>query len=231
MQTFDRFTGQKQRQTMMFAVLLSFLAHLATGGSLSLIPVTPPQKNFVKVKMRVAEVEKPVVDEAPPPPPPLPKKPKLKKETPAPNQQAKSNTPATEVPIQGLTKDSLSPTGTMAAPIGNTLMTEDTGKRLKEVAPIQGDLSAPAKLIASTMKAPPYTDEALDAGLEGSFIVDVYVNLDGSVREAELRKKIGYGMDKRVIDAVRASQFVPRKNKLGVAEDGWTELKVTLILP
>jgi hypothetical protein len=59
-------------------------------------------------------------------------------------------------------------------------MVEDTGKRLKDVEALRGDMSAPAKLISNTLKTPPYTDEALDAVLEGSFVVDVYVNLDSS---------------------------------------------------
>jgi outer membrane biosynthesis protein TonB len=110
-------------------------------------------------------------------------------------------------------------------------MVEDSGKRLKDVEALRGDMSAPAKLIASTMVTPPYTEEALDALIQGSFIVDVYVGLDGTVREAELRKKIGYGMDVRVIDAVKGSKFIPRKNRFGVDEEGWTELKFTLVIP
>lgn len=164
--------------------------------------------------------------------PPKPKqKEKPKPQNVAPNTQVTPDTPTTETPIQGLTKDSLSDQGTMAAPIGNTLMKEDEGKRLEQVEALRGDMSAPARLIANTLTAPPYTDEALDAVLEGSFIVDVFVNLDGTVRDAELRKKIGYGMDNRVLDAVRASRFTPRKNRFGVAEEGWTELKFTLVIP
>jgi TonB family protein len=186
------------------------------------------------VRVRVAEpavVQEPIKETPPPPPPPRRKEPRPQTPTATPNQVLKTEASPTTLPIQGLTKDSLSPGGTMAAPIGNTLMTGDTGKREKEVQPLQGDLSAPARLIANSMVTPPYTDEALDAMVEGSFIVDVYVNLDGSVRDVELRRKIGYGMDARVLTAVKGAKFIPRKNRLGVLEEGWTELKFTLVIP
>jgi TonB family protein len=164
--------------------------------------------------------------------PPKPKqKEKPKPQNIAPNTQVTSDVPKTDMPVQGLTKDSLSDQGTMAAPVGNTLMKEDEGKRLEQVDALRGDMSAPARLIAQTLAAPPYTEEALDAVIEGSFIVDVFVNLDGTVRDVELRKKIGYGMDSRVLAAVSAAKFIPRKNKFGVSEEGWTELKFTLVIP
>jgi protein TonB len=211
-----------------YAVIASVLAHLLTAGGLKLIESRPVPSKPQPIKIRVAE--SPVKEPAPTPPKPLKKEPPPKP-LPTPNEKASPEKPTTETPVQGLTKDSLSATGTMAAPVGNTLMTEDKGQRLSDVAALKGDQSAPAKLIVSSLAPPPYTDEALDAALEGSFIVDVFVNLDGSVREAELRKKIGYGMDPRVLSAVRSSRFTPRKNRFGVAEEGWTELKFTLVIP
>ncbi len=207
------------------AITLSIVVHFMTANALNILTTRPQKIDFQPVKVRIAE---PVPKEIPPPPK---KKEPPKKQTAAPNQQVAPQAPVTDVPIQGVTKDSLSTEGTMAAPVGNTLMVEDSGKRLKDVEALRGDMSAPAKLIASTMVTPPYTEEALDALIQGSFIVDVYVGLDGTVREAELRKKIGYGMDVRVIDAVKGSKFIPRKNRFGVDEEGWTELKFTLVIP
>jgi outer membrane biosynthesis protein TonB len=211
-----------------YAVIGSVLAHLLTAGGLNLIENRPAQITPTPIKVRVAE--SPVKEPQPTPPKPI-KKERPPKPLPTPNETSSPDKPQTETPVQGLTKDSLSQTGTMAAPVGNTLMTEDKGQRLTEVASLKGDQSAPAKLIVSTLAPPPYTDEALDAALEGSFIVDVFINLDGSVREAELRKKIGYGMDARVLSSVRSSRFTPRKNRFGVSEEGWTELKFTLVIP
>lgn len=212
------------------AIVMSLVVHIVTATGLNVITSRPKRVQIQPVKVRIAETSPKEMPKEIPPPPKKKKEPPPKQNV-APNQDVKPETPVTDVPVQGLTKDSLSNDGTMAAPVGNTLMVEDSGKRVKEVEALRGDMSSPAKLIASTMVTPPYTDEALDAMLQGSFIVDVYVNLDGSVREAELRKKIGYGMDPRVIDAVKLSKFVPRKNRFGVSEEGWTELKFTLVIP
>lgn len=219
-----------RERPLMVAIMMSMAFHLVTAKGLFVLSTTPQTAQLRPVKVRIAEPAPKEVAKEIPPPPKEKKLPKPKQNV-APNQEVTPQTPVTDVPVQGLTKDSMSTEGTMSAPVGNTLMVEDTGKRLKEVEALRGDMSAPAKLIASSMVTPPYTEEALDATLQGSFIVDVYVNLDGSVREAELRKKIGYGMDARVIEAVKASKFIPRKNRFGVAEEGWTELKFTLVIP
>ncbi len=212
-----------------FASFASLVAHFAGQRFLtSFISDTKPKiAETVKIRIATPEKEKTV---SPTPERPA-KKQVPKKQTPTPNEVRPTAVRATETPVQGLTKDSLSERGTMAAPLGNTLMTEDVGTRLKTVDPLRGDQSQPARLVVSSLSPPPYTDEALDVALEGSFIVDVFVNLDGSVREAELRRKIGYGMDARVTAAVKGAKFIPRKNRFGVSEEGWTELKFTLVIP
>ncbi len=210
------------------AVIASLAVHLLSGKGLTYFSNVRGPITLAPVKIREAEIQP---KEAEPLPPKPPKKEPRPKPTPAPNSMPAPISAPNVAPVQGLTKDSLSTSGTMSAPIGNTLMTEDTGQRLKEVEALKGDQSKPAKLLAGTLAPPPYSDDALDAGVEGSFIVDVFVNLDGQVREAELRKKIGYGMDERVLKSVRASKFEPRKNRLGLSEEGWTELKFTLVIP
>jgi outer membrane biosynthesis protein TonB len=105
------------------------------------------------VKVRI--VETPKVEEPAPPPPPKPpeikppKKPVEKKiaservpKTPPPKDPPK--------PIQGLSEDSFDKTGkgTVAAPMGNTMMIEDTGVRVKEPPPpMDVDLSSDPILI------------------------------------------------------------------------------------
>lgn len=209
----------------MLALAVSVGFHVLSAAWLLRLEEAPTYQVVPPIKVKVASVQ-PVAT-----PPKPQKKEKPKPQTLAPNSEAKPDQPVTDTPVQGLTKDSMSDKGTMAAPIGNTLMKEDEGKRLDDVQALRGDMSAPARLIVETLARPPYTDQALDVALEGSFIVDVFVNLDGSVRDAELRKKIGFGMDERVLTAVRGAKFIPRKNKLGVSEEGWTELKFTLVIP
>ena len=212
-----------------FASAISLMLHLATGGGLTSITPRPESRAAGPVKIKVAPSPASEPDQVRPKEP-RPKTPPRKDKI-APNTSTPTNASESAKPVQGLTSQSLGLEGTMAAPRGNTLMTGDTGQRLSDVQDLKGDLSEPARLIATSLVIPPYTDEALDAALEGSFIVDVFVNLDGSVREVELRKKIGFGMDQRVIAAVKSAKFVPRKNKIGVPEAGWAELKFTLVIP
>ena len=216
------------------ASILSIFAHVS-GLFLVSVKISEPVKTYEPVKVRVAEVEVPSPEPPPPIPPPPPPQPKPKplKKTPAPNQTVTQPTNSDAAPIQGLTKDSVSDRGTFSAPVGNTLMIEDTGKRVKpdQVEALGGDLSEPAKLIRGSVKDPGYTTEAEDANIEGVWIVDVFVEVDGRVSSAELRKKIGFGMDQRVMEAAKAARFSPRKNKLGVSERGWAEIKFTLVLP
>lgn len=210
------------------AIVASIAAHfIAVGGIRTDKPSAKP--DYSKISVRVNDMPKPSVAPEPEKIKPKPKKPEPQK--PTPNQQTKVPTQPDTPPVQGLTKDSTSDKGTMSAPVGNTMMTEDTGKRVKDVGQIAGDLSAPATLVRDSIKIPPYTDQALDASLEGTWIVDVFVNIDGSIKDADLRKKIGYGMDERVLSAAKAARFVPRKNKLGVSEPGWAEIKFTLVIP
>lgn len=210
------------------AVVASVVAHFVVVGGIG-TDKPPVKPDFSKMTVRVNDMPKPSVVPEPEKIKPKPKKPE--KQKPTPNQQTKVPTQPDTPPVQGLTKDSTSDKGTMSAPVGNTMMTEDTGKRVKDVGQIAGDLSAPATLVRDSIKIPPYTDQALDASLEGTWVVDVFVNIDGSIKDADLRKKIGYGMDERVLAAAKAAKFVPRKNKLGVSEPGWAEIKFTLVIP
>ena len=93
---------------------------------------------------------------------------------------------------------------------------------------IAKDLSSPSKLISLT--PPGYTEDALDAELKGSFNVDVYINRIGKVLNAELTRKTGYGMDKRVPGAVYQARYPPRTNKAGITIASWTSPGCTLIL-
>ena len=169
----------------------------------------------------------------PPPPPPKPKPKPPRKETVATNR-IQPPTPQQPVEaIQGFSKESLAPASGpgIAVPIGNTVMTKDTGKRVKDAAPITGDQSQDARIIPNSYIEPSYTDAAIDANLEGRFIVDVFVDEHGAVAQAELRKKIGYGMDQKIIAAVKSARFIPRKNRLGLVESGWTNVSISLKLP
>jgi TonB family protein len=219
--------GQK---IWLVGIAASALLHTATFTYISSRP---------KIQVREPETVKVRIVETPPAAPVV-VPPKPKAETPKPKPVKKIATerrpPAVPVPdakpIQGLDKSAVSPDGKgIAAPIGNTLMTEDTGVRVKDAAPMAADLSADARLIRESITTPQYTDAALDANFEGVVMVDVYVDETGAVREAEMRKKVGFGMDERILAAARKARFEPRKNKLGGPESAWTEIRFTMQIP
>jgi protein TonB len=183
----------------------------------------------------VEQEQTPPAEPAEPTPPP-PKSPPKKKIEPKPTPVASkpSSEPNDNVaPIQGLSQNSFDPSGKsgFAAPVGNTLMVEDQGIRKTEVNEYTADLSADAKLIAGSLAVPEYTDEALDAGIEGAFQIDVYVDENGKIVDIDLPKKVGFGMDSRIIDSVKKAEFVPRKNKWGKPMAGWTTIRFRLTIP
>ena len=56
---------------------------------------------------------------------------------------------------------------------------------------------------------PEYTEDAIDAEIEGVVTVDVWVDRNGVVKKAEIVKGLGYGLDQRVTEAARKSTFNP----------------------
>ena len=189
------------------------------------------------VKVKIVEQRPQLkVEPAPAPPPKMKPKPKAKpkQQTVASERKAPPPKPTQPPPkpIQGLSTDAMSPGGKVAMPLGNTLMTADTGERLKEAPQaFAGDLSSEPELIRDSIIKPEYTQAAIEAGLEGSAVVEVLVEEGGRVTDAEIKRRIGFGMDERIMDSARGARFKPRKNRYGRPESSWKEIKFTLQLP
>lgn len=213
------------------ALLLSFFVHIV--GFIAIGALSHGNGDIQALEKLKIHVSQPKEEKPPEVIPPKPKE----KPKPKPKEKIASTTPekpkVEAKPIMGIQPDALKGAGTIAVPAGNTLMKEDDGTRVRPevVGTFQGDLSADAKLIVTTFEKPKYTDAAIDAGLEGAFVVDVFVDENGNVKEAEVRKKIGYGMDEPVLESTRKAKFTPRKNKFGKALSGWAEIKVRLVIP
>lgn len=216
------------------AFAASALLHIGGMGGLMFLGNTPRPSKNVPVKVAIQEIA-PIVEEiVPPKPEPKPKKKEAKKNPPTQAPQKKEPEAKPVEAVQGINPDAMVTDGKgLAAPVGNTLLKEDEGKRLKpeDVGKLTEDCSSDAKLQRDSVTPPQYTEAALDANLEGTYVVDVYVDAQGGVVEAELRKKVGYGMDPRIIDAVKKSKFEPRKNKVCGAIAGWAEIKFSLVIP
>ena len=94
---------------------------------------------------------------------------------------------------------------------------------------LQGDLSQRARRIS--LVKPEYTEAALQAGLEGQFVADVYIDEKGQVGEVSLQKKAGYGMDAKLLHAAKNARYEPRKDAMGRSIGGWDRIVFQLVLP
>ena len=227
----------KATKIFAFAGGLSLILHLLGFGIMDSATRSSGYQSSNPVKIKIVKQTDPAQEPPKPepvkPPPPKPKPPKPKK---PPTERVKPQAQPAEPPkpIMGLDPSAVSPDGKgISVPVGNTLLIPDDGKRVKpeDVKPFTGDLSSDPKLIRGSIRRAAYTDAAVEAGLQGKYIVDVYVAENGAVTSAELRKKIGYGMDERVLEVARAAKYLPRRNEKGISEAAWTELPFTLQLP
>ena len=217
--------GKSGASIVGIAIVASFIVHALIYSTFAVYNSAPKKEKLQPVTVRVIPKEKKVevVEAIPEPPPEKPKpKPKPQEKKVSSERKPKQEPVKPVAPVQGLSPDAMSPDGKgIAVPVGNTLMVADEGKRLQEVQPLSNqDLSADAKLIRSSIIIPAYTENAIDAGLEGSFVVDVYVDAKGIVTSAELAKKVGYGMDIHLTNAAMKAKFEPRKDRYGQAQAG-----------
>lgn len=225
----------KSDKFMLLIAGVSFMLH----GALLIVLAHAPSRGKVaeskKIAVKLTNVEKPKPTPPPepkqpeltPPPPPKPKvKPKPNTVRANKNKKKQKSNEQPPQPVLGLSPNSLNNKGTMAAPVGNTTMDKDRGLRLRpeQVQALDKDLSQDASLILSSVRKPSKTERALDAGLIGRYVVDVYVNEAGLVTAAEIPKKIGYGMDDLVRKAALQARFKPRRNAKGFAIPGWTQI-------
>lgn len=212
------------------ALAASLLVHVFMGAGVAVLDKWQ-RREPVSQKVKVS-----VVETIPPKPVEVPQKKIPPKEIkPVSERKPDKKVVETMQPVAGLSKESFTdgPSNVSAA-AGNTLLAPDEGKRIdpNDIKALSGeDLSSDPKLIFSTMKTPQYTDDAVDANLEGLFVVDVFVDKQGIVQSVELVKRVGFGMDERILGAARAAQFVPRKDRVGNAIEGWTQIKFKLELP
>lgn len=214
-----------------FGTVASLAVHVLLGSTLVWVAHRPSSDSTIPktVKITLKEERAETVEPAEPPPPPPPQKPKPKKK--AGRQKEAQASPAQ--PVLGLSRDSFDDkgSGNFQAPVGNTLAMEDDGRRLDPDQIRELDQSADPVLIRESVQIPEYTQAAIDAGLEGVFIVDVFVDARGTVSDAVPRTNPGYGMSERLIAAARLVRYVPRKDAQGNPISGWADLKFRLEIP
>lgn len=71
---------------------------------------------------------------------------------------------------------------------------------------IGGDVSKP---ILIQKVEPEYTETALNAKFQGTTVLSIVVEADGSVRDIQVVRPLGLGLDEKAVEAVRIGAFVP----------------------
>jgi TonB family protein len=94
----------------------------------------------------------------------------------------------------------------------------------KEAEPrrLSTDLHAPAILMKTE---PEYTQEARDAGHQGSVLIDAVIGKDGSVKSTTVRRPLGMGLDEKAVKALSRWKFAPARLR---SDNTPVEVRVTI---
>jgi len=134
---------------------------------------------------------------------------------PPPTERPATGTDTTTTPVFGISMESTSSAGTgVAMPVGNTLQTKPTHAKVAaaEVKPLAAPVAAyevtkmPLRVGECTGK---YTEEAKQAGTEGTVILDFVVGEDGWVRDIKIVQGLGQGLNEAAVRAAKACRFTP----------------------
>ena len=130
-----------------------------------------------------------------------------------PSDRAVDSSDATAEPTFGISMESTAPgAGGPAVPVGNTTQSPSAGPAPDKVKP----LSVPTA-VAEVTKMPmmrdrcegKYTDEAREAGIEGTVVLEVTVDGEGATRDISVVKGLGHGLDESAIETLKRCRFSP----------------------
>ena len=195
---------------------------------LEVVQVEPPKPKEEPKEEPKKEAPKPPIKVAVVKPPPKPKE----ELPPPPNDAPPPEPPPAPVPlVVGISMSSTTTAGGFAAPVGNTLYgkTADQALSPSEVKPYSAPKYAPiyqvdSEPVLAHEEKIPYPDEARRAGVEGSVILSIVVDLDGRVVHVKVLSGPGYGLNEAARDALPRFRFKPAV-KAGEAVS--TEMKYT----
>ncbi|MBI5609868.1 MAG: TonB family protein [Deltaproteobacteria bacterium] len=181
-----------------------------------LTPQPPPPKVPPKAPLRDSPAKpRPPSPIDHPPPPDTPQK------DVQPSERAPTPGATGEEPVFGVDMASTSEAGAgPAVPVGNQIQTssDGTAKDPKKVKPLAPSLPPPVPA-HQVEKAPEmkdrdlcrgqYTEEARQAAIEGSVVLDLVVGEDGKAREIKVVKGLGHGLDQAAVAALQRCPFQP----------------------
>ncbi|HVR61157.1 MAG TPA: energy transducer TonB [Polyangia bacterium] len=210
---------------------LSVAAHVALARGLAHLP--PRQEAPARRLVSVRVIAPPPAPEPPPEPaaaaPPAPAAPKaaprpharpIPRDTPPPVQDLPpppENAPppgdSTGGPVFGISMESTSPTGGPALPVGSPSRPTETPNGQHGVN--KGAGQPVPEYEATTMPLPQgrcfgkYTEEAKQAGVEGTVVLDIVVGANGRASDVRVVSGLRDGLTEAAVAAVNACRFSP----------------------
>ncbi len=97
--------------------------------------------------------------------------------------------------------------------------------------PVGVSLEREAQLVAGSLTKPEYTPEALKVRLQGLFAVDVHLSDNGEVLEIELVQSPGFGMDERIVAALKGAKYLAKRDAGGTPLETWITIQFRLEIP
>jgi TonB family protein len=179
-------------------------------ASIGLVVAMLPWQTLWKPAAKSAEVKvetpEPVKVEAPVVPEPVPQKTAVLPQ-PAVSQRALSqptvSEPALSQPV--LSQPQLSGPGNGGAVPQFAQATQSPGET--PVEHLGPGVTAPRAI--PPMSIPSYTDEARQAHVQGTVVLDVIIRTDGTAKVQKVVRGLGYGLDEKAIEAIEKTKFQP----------------------
>jgi periplasmic protein TonB len=180
-----------------------------------------PTRRLIQKVVQMTVVELPKIDKLPPPrtepPPPPPKRapppPKSAAKTAAP---PKSDTPQPQSsePVVGLDDGSFGEGDGASFQVGNTQLGEPTSVARAPAAPLAGPVvKVPPKLVPAGIPERAercrYSQRAQKRGLQGLMVIEVDIDDQGRVTDADVRQPLDEEIDRECLEAVRLARFEP----------------------
>jgi periplasmic protein TonB len=216
-------------------VVVSFGAHLLLARGMSRLPARVDDERPPVVQVQLRDPPPPEPERKPEPEPepqhrqPLhrtptqrsPRDPRIalrERANPTPPTERPATTgETTKTPVFGIDLSSTSSGGTgPVMPIGNTLQTKPDRKKTKTAQGPIKPLEAPAQAYEVTKMPLPrgrcagkYTEQARQAGVEGTVVLDLIVGEDGKTRDIVVVAGLGHGLNEAAIAALKACRFSP----------------------
>jgi TonB family protein len=210
-------SGDRWRRLGMGALISALVLFLLGYGAQRF---EPTRRLIQKVVEMTVVTELPKIEKLPPPrtepPPPPPKRatpPKSAAKTAAP-PKADNPQPQTSEPLVGLDDGSFGSGDGASFQVGNTQLGEPVSVARAPAAPLVAPVAkAPPKVIPGGIperaERCKYSQRAQKRGVQGLMVVEVDIDEQGRVTDADVRQALDTEIDQECLEGIRTARFEP----------------------